>query len=83
FPFAGWTLTVDIPVVDGLDRQLDAFDDLGVAANGRVYLAKDSRVRPELMPVMYPRLSEWREIRDKLDPSGRFHSDLSRRLHLT
>ena len=83
FPFAGWTLTVDIPVVDGLDRQLDAFDDLVVAANGRVYLAKDSRVRPELMPAMYPRLSEWREIRDKLDPSGRFHSDLSRRLHLT
>jgi decaprenylphospho-beta-D-ribofuranose 2-oxidase len=39
-------------------------------------------VRPELVPIMYPRLGEWRDVRDKLDPDGRFRSDLSRRLDL-
>jgi decaprenylphospho-beta-D-ribofuranose 2-oxidase len=45
-------------------------------------MAKDSRVRPELLGRMYPRLDEWREVRDKLDPDHRFRSDMGRRLGL-
>ena len=49
---------------------------------GRLYLAKESRMRPELVPAMYPRLDEWRAVRDRMDPDRRMASDLARRLDL-
>ena len=83
FPSAGWTLALDIPTtIPGLSTLLERLDEMTVGADGRVYLAKDGRVRPDLIPVMYPRLDEWRAVVDKVDPAGRLQSDLSRRLHL-
>lgn len=82
FPIEGWTLTIDVPVAAGLDELFDDLDRQVLDAGGRLYLAKDARLRPELLGGMYPRLDEWREIRERLDPRHRFRSDLGRRLGL-
>jgi decaprenylphospho-beta-D-ribofuranose 2-oxidase len=83
FPVPGWTLAVDLPLPSaGLGPLLDRADGLVADAGGRVYLAKDARLRPERLEEMYPRLAEWREVQARLDPEGRMQGDLARRLGL-
>lgn len=81
FPVPGWTLALDIPAdLPGLAAFLDELDDEVAAAGGRVYLAKDARLRPDVLARMYPRLDEFRELRSRYDPRGAITSDLARRL---
>lgn len=83
FPIEGWTLAVDIPAgVAALSDLLAGCDDIVCEAGGRVYLAKDARLRADRVPVMYPELDRWQAIRDRLDPQRRWQSDLARRLDL-
>jgi decaprenylphospho-beta-D-ribofuranose 2-oxidase len=83
FPEPGWTLAVDLPAAwPGLRGLLDELDEVVAAAGGRVYLAKDSRVRPDALRAMERRLGEWQALRAGLDPAGAMRSDLARRLEL-
>ena len=84
FPQPGWTLAADVPAaVPGLLEALDALDEQVAAAGGRLYLAKDSRQSAGMLQRSYPRLDEWRQERDRLDPRHVFRSDLARRLAIT
>jgi decaprenylphospho-beta-D-ribofuranose 2-oxidase len=83
FPTAGWTIAADFPYGNpALARALDELDELTASVGGRVYLAKDSRLRADVLAQMYPELPRWQKVRAELDPLGRFQSDLDRRLSM-
>ena len=83
FPAPGWTLALDVPIGSPiLNRLLDRMDEEVLAAGGRQYLAKDSRLPAAAIARMYPRLDEWRAVVRTIDPDRVFTSDLARRLGL-
>ncbi len=83
FPIAGWTLALDLPrSAAGVHAALDHCDELVAGAGGRVYLTKDARLRPSTVSSMYPRLAEWRAVRERADPEGLWRSDLAVRTGL-
>jgi decaprenylphospho-beta-D-ribofuranose 2-oxidase len=83
FPIRGWTITLDLPLAAaGLETLLHSFDELVAGAGGRVYLSKDLRMRADALAAMYPRLGEWRAIRNGADPDGLWRSDLAVRTGL-
>ena len=83
FPRAGWTLALDLPGASrGLGDLLHGLDRVVLDAGGRHYLAKDSHMTPDAVRRGYPRLDDWKAIRDEVDPHRIWQSDLGRRLGL-
>ncbi len=82
FPTEGLTLALDIPFSDGLLTFLDELDDIVLSHGGRLYMAKDARMKPAVLRSGYPRLGDFCEFKKSIDPEGRFDSDMARRLGL-
>lgn len=83
FPQPGWTLALDMPGgAPGVEDLLHGLDDVVLDAGGRNYFAKDAHTTPSTIRRGYPRLAEWQAVRRRVDPTGRWQSDLSRRLML-
>jgi decaprenylphospho-beta-D-ribofuranose 2-oxidase len=82
FPMRGYTLALDFPRRPGVEELLARLERLTLDHGGRIYLAKDATLSPEGFRRMYPRLPEFQAVLDRIDPDGRFNSDMARRLNM-
>jgi decaprenylphospho-beta-D-ribofuranose 2-oxidase len=82
FPMPGATLALDIAVDRHLPAFLQELDALIIDRGGRVYLAKDATLSPENFARSYPRLDEFRAVKQQVDPRGLVSSSLARRLKI-
>ena len=82
FPDQGITLTMDIRADQDSENLLRRLNEEVADQGGKVYLAKDSTLTPGLLARMYPDLSRFRDLRQRIDPDRKIASNLSRRLDL-
>lgn len=82
FPMEGYTLALDFPATPDNFALLERLDAITADHGGRVYLTKDARVSPERFAAGYPRLNEFRTLREQYGLDKRFSSLLSQRLGL-
>jgi decaprenylphospho-beta-D-ribofuranose 2-oxidase len=83
FPIRGYTLALDLPNTgDKLRSLVDSLDQIVLKYGGRVYLAKDALLDAPRFARMYPRLEEFKKVKQTLDPQNRFASSLARRIGL-
>ncbi len=80
FPMPGLTLALDIPNDKGLQEFLIELDEIVLENDGRLYLAKDSFMRKDDFSQMYPKLPEFIDIKNRIDPLNKFQSSQARRL---
>lgn len=83
FPKEGFTLALDFPIRKGLLEFLDELDQIVLKYNGRLYMSKDARMKPEMLKAGYPDLEKFKAIVKKYNPEGKIRSIQSDRLLLT
>jgi hypothetical protein len=80
FPKEGYTLALDFKATRQVLGLLDELDRIVLDHGGRVYLCKDSRMKPETFRMGYPRWERFAEIRERYGLRDTFQSLQSRRL---
>jgi decaprenylphospho-beta-D-ribofuranose 2-oxidase len=78
----GYTLALDFPRRHGTAELLHRLEDIALEHGGRIYLAKDSVLSRGGLRAMYPDLPRFEAVLARVDPEGRFTSDMARRLGL-
>lgn len=82
FPMRGFTLALDFPNKKNILTLLNQLEVITLAHHGRIYLAKDASLSAEHFALMYPKLKEFQEVLNKIDPEQRWESMLSKRLNI-
>lgn len=82
FPMRGHTLALDFPRRSGVEEVLRRLTHIVRDRGGRVYLAKDALLSAEDFRTMYPKLPRFLDVLARVDPAGRFTSNMARRLDL-
>jgi decaprenylphospho-beta-D-ribofuranose 2-oxidase len=81
FSKKGYSLALDFPNIPAVRALLPQLDRFVAERGGRVYLAKDATLSPDLFHQMYGKdAEEWIELIRKYDPDARFASLMSKRL---
>lgn len=79
----GYTLALDIPIKNkGVFETIERLDEIVLAYEGRVYLAKDSTLDEKTFKTMYPQWDRFMKVKQQVDPEGRFSSSMARRIGL-
>lgn len=82
FPMQGFTLALDFPITDKLFPLLDELDSIVINNGGRLYLAKDARMKRETFEMGYPEASVFRQTIKELNRDPKFESLMSKRLSI-
>ena len=77
----GYTLALDFRATETNLRLATELDAIVADHGGRLYLAKDARMDPNMLRF-YPGLERFRTVRHAIDPTAKFASAQSRRLGL-
>jgi hypothetical protein len=81
FPMQGYSVALDFPNTPHIRSLLPELDQWVQDHGGRIYLAKDAMLTPELFKAMYGTgAKEWCELIHDIDPDNRFTSSMSDRL---
>jgi FAD/FMN-containing dehydrogenase len=67
FPMPGLMLALDFPIRDEISFELvDRLEDITAEYGGRLYSAKDARMKPKHFQRFYPR---WQQFAGYIDPA--------------
>ncbi|MBM3558590.1 MAG: FAD-binding oxidoreductase [Alphaproteobacteria bacterium] len=80
FPMHGTAFACDLPRRPGVEALHARLERIVLDHGGRLYVAKDGLMSGAAYARMFPRLDEFRAVLARVDPHGRFGSDMSRRL---
>ncbi|MBF0352545.1 MAG: FAD-binding oxidoreductase [SAR324 cluster bacterium] len=82
FPMEGYTLALDFAVKPGIFEFLDRLDQIVLDYGGRLYLAKDARMKPDFFHQTYADNEQAKQMIQKYGKQ-KFASMLSQRLGVT
>ena len=82
FPTEGYTLSVDFKLEDGLFELLDELDAIVLDYGGRIYLAKDARMKEATFKRSYSRWIQFQEVRSRYGVHKTFSSHQAQRIGL-
>ncbi|MGA1199766.1 MAG: hypothetical protein ACO36I_25000 [Candidatus Latescibacterota bacterium] len=80
FPLDGYSLALDFKIEKGLFELLDKLDELVIKHQGRIYLAKDVRVKKEVFEQGYPHIETFRKLRNHYHMTEKLNSLQSQRV---
>jgi decaprenylphospho-beta-D-ribofuranose 2-oxidase len=82
FPREGYTLALDFKIEPKIFQLLDELDKIVLEYGGRLYLAKDVRMKQEMIECGYQKIREFRGVRKRYNLVNKFQSLQSNRLGL-